>query len=297
MEDNVIVSIHCIVFNQAPYLRQCLEGFIMQKTNFKFEAIVHDDASTDGSADIIREYAAKYPHIIKPIIEKENQYSKHDGNLNRIMEAHMRGKYIAFCEGDDYWIDPLKLQKQYDFMESHPEYSLCCTNGFVEWERLKHAPKYFNDIDNGQQILPEKIIGHWIAPTASLFIRQDVYKSRPKWNDIISGDQTLILTAMSLGNVYCLSDITCVYRKLYNGSILSNQVNKEKDKLKNNIILLYQRYSEFSNHKYDCFIYPYLAELQKKQSLVIKLKNMIKKKIKGIISKKVENQKYLSRIK
>ena len=122
-----LVTIRCITYNHEPYIRQCLEGFVMQKTNFLFEAIVHDDASTDGTAAIIREYAEKYPDIIKPIYETENQYSKRNGSLTRIMDAHMRGKYIAICEGDDYWIDPLKLQKQVDFMEGHPECGLCYT--------------------------------------------------------------------------------------------------------------------------------------------------------------------------
>ena len=122
-----LVTIRCITYNHEPYIRQCLEGFVMQKTNFPFEAIVHDDASTDGTAAIIREYAEKYPDIIKPIYETENQYSKHDGSLQRIMNAHIRGKYVAICEGDDYWIDPLKLQKQVDFLENHPEYTLSHT--------------------------------------------------------------------------------------------------------------------------------------------------------------------------
>ncbi len=95
MEDDnqLMVSIKCLVYNHAPYLRQCLDGFVMQKTNFKFEAIVHDDCSTDGSQEIIKEYAAKYPDIIKPIYETENQYSKHDGSLRRIIDAHLNGKY------------------------------------------------------------------------------------------------------------------------------------------------------------------------------------------------------------
>lgn len=84
----LMVTILCLVYNHESYIRQCLEGFVMQKTNFRFEAIVHDDASTDGTAAIIREYAEKYPDIIKPIFETENQYSKGDGSLGRIMTAH-----------------------------------------------------------------------------------------------------------------------------------------------------------------------------------------------------------------
>ncbi len=81
LDNQIVVSIRCLTYNHAPYIRQCLDGFVMQKTNFRFEAIVHDDASTDGTQDIIREYEKKYPDIIKPIYEKENQYSKHDGSL------------------------------------------------------------------------------------------------------------------------------------------------------------------------------------------------------------------------
>lgn len=115
-----LVSIRCTVYNQAKYLRQCLDGFVMQQTTFPFEAIVHDDASTDESADIIREYAEKYPHIIKPILETENQYTKHDGSLMRVLDAaiHPQSKYVAHCEGDDYWSDPHKLQLQVDFLRA-----------------------------------------------------------------------------------------------------------------------------------------------------------------------------------
>lgn len=121
-----LLAIRCLAYNHEPYIRQCLEGFVMQKTDFSFIAIVHDDASTDNTADIIREYAEKYPDIIKPIYETENQYSKHDGSLGRIMNAAIpeNVKYVAMCEGDDYWTDPLKLQKQVDFLESNPEFGM-----------------------------------------------------------------------------------------------------------------------------------------------------------------------------
>lgn len=126
-----LVVIRCTVFNHEPYLRDCLDGFVMQQTNFPFVAVVHDDASTDNSAAIIREYAEKYPNIIRPIFEIENQFSKGDGSLTRIMKAAVDttdAKYVAMCEGDDYWTDPLKLQKQVDILEANPNYSMCYTD-------------------------------------------------------------------------------------------------------------------------------------------------------------------------
>lgn len=123
-----LVAIHCLVYNHEPYLRDCFEGFVMQQTNFPFVAIVHDDASTDNSAAIIREYEVNYPHIFTPIYEIENQFSKRDGSLELIMNAAIEAtgaKYVAMCEGDDYWTNPLKLQKQVDFMEANSECSLC----------------------------------------------------------------------------------------------------------------------------------------------------------------------------
>ena len=143
-----LVTIRCITYNHEPYIRQCLDGFIMQKTNFRFEAIVHDDASTDGTADIIREYAEKYPEIIKPILQNENQYSKRDGSIRRILNENTHGKYVALCEGDDYWIDPLKLQKQVDFMEKHEDYSMCFHNAYEIFEHKNVEKKLFSKIED-----------------------------------------------------------------------------------------------------------------------------------------------------
>jgi glycosyltransferase involved in cell wall biosynthesis len=116
-----LVSICCITYNHEPYIEDALEGFLIQETNFPFEILIHDDASTDQTADIIREYEARYPTLIKPIYQTENQYSQCNkpGRINR---KRAKGEYIALCEGDDYWTDPLKLQIQVDFLEKHPDY-------------------------------------------------------------------------------------------------------------------------------------------------------------------------------
>lgn len=121
-----LVSVCCITYNHASFIRKSLEGMLMQQTTFPIEILVHDDCSTDGTTEIVQEYAAKYSDKIFPLYESENQYSKGVW-VDRFNYRRARGKYIAYCEGDDYWTDPLKLQKQVDFMEMHPEYSVCFT--------------------------------------------------------------------------------------------------------------------------------------------------------------------------
>lgn len=118
----VLATVCCTTYNHEKFVRDAIESFLTQETDFPFEIIVHDDASTDGTAEIIREYADRYPRLIRPIIQAENQYSK-GGLINpRFVFPKARGKYLALCEGDDYWTDARKLQKQVTFLENNPEY-------------------------------------------------------------------------------------------------------------------------------------------------------------------------------
>lgn len=120
-----VVSIYSLAYNHGGYIRDCLEGFLAQETTFPVEILIHDDASTDGTADIIREYGARYPDLVKPIYQTENQYSKGTSEFSRRNLERARGDYIAVCEGDDCWTDPRKLQKQVDFLDRHPDYVIC----------------------------------------------------------------------------------------------------------------------------------------------------------------------------
>ena len=132
--EEIKVSVMCLVYNHGKYLRDCLEGILMQRTDFAYEILLHDDASTDNSADILREYEAKYPNVVKPIYQTENQYSRSIPISFTYQYPRAQGKYIALCEGDDYWIDPYKLQKQVDYMESHPDCTFCFTNGYIDYQ-------------------------------------------------------------------------------------------------------------------------------------------------------------------
>ena len=141
-----LLSIICTAYNQEKYIKQALDGFVSQKTNFKFQVIIHDDASTDKTAEIIKEYQKKYPDIIKPIFQTENQYSKGISISKNILFPLVNSKYVAICEGDDYWTDPYKLQKQVDFLEANPDYSICF-----------HPVKFiYEDKPNKTNIYPSK---------------------------------------------------------------------------------------------------------------------------------------------
>lgn len=233
----ILVSIKCAVYNHEQYISQCLEGFVMQKTNFRFEVIVHDDASTDGSAVIIREYAEKYSDIIKPIYETENQYSKRDGSLTRIMNAACKGKYIAMCEGDDYWIDPYKLQKQVDFLESHLDFSMCWTDGYEEYNGIRTPFCRYNE--NCETSIENLIVkGGDHIPTCSILVRKEILLSVPK--GFYCGDYPLQIWSGYKGKVYYLNDRTCVYRYMTPGSWTSKASKENKQ----------EKLNHFKNEKY-----------------------------------------------
>lgn len=231
MQSNIpLVSIQCMVYNHAPYLRQCLDGFVMQQTTFPFEAIVHDDVSTDDSAKIIAEYAEKYPDIIKPIYETENQYSKRDGSLERIINKACQGKYIALCEGDDYWTDPLKLQKQVDFMEKNQCYTMCFHNAIEHFQSKNIPDKLFSQI-NDADYSSDSLIGNWIAPTCSVLLRHSVldsqqYKVVQQCREFIYGDAPLFVTCADIGKVRGMSDVMSVYRR-HEGGVTNHGLTLE----------------------------------------------------------------------
>ena len=227
LDNQIVVSIRCLTYNHAPYIRQCLDGFVMQKTNFRFEAIVHDDASTDGTQDIIREYEKKYPDIIKPIYEKENQYSKHDGSLGRIMNSAMSpsSKYIAVCEGDDFWTDPYKLQKQVDYLETHPECGLVHT----KHKKLVEETGEFKDGWAEETDFEKNLIRNRICTLTTCYrsyflvdYAKEIQRS-PNWP---MGDAPFWLFIMSQATSKLIPDETGVYRVRRESASHSDNIEK-----------------------------------------------------------------------
>lgn len=170
-EKDYVVVIRCITFNQSKYIEETLKGFVMQKTNFPFVAIVIDDCSTDGNQEIIRKYEINYPEIIKGIYLTENHYSQKKSKLPYINPWRARAKYEALCEGDDYWTNPNKLQMQVDFLEANPNYGLCY--GIVR--QYNQEKKAFLTNRGADYISFERLLHKNPIPTLSVCYRLDMY--------------------------------------------------------------------------------------------------------------------------
>lgn len=212
MGSKIMVSVNCITYNHENYIADAIESFLMQKTNFSIEILIHDDASTDNTANIIRKYQKKHPNIIKPIFQQENQYSK-GVNVIDINLARAKGKYIASCEGDDFWINPNKLQKQFDFMQQHPECTLYAhsahrviskTQRYRKGIKLSSTNCYFT-IDD----VFKKIKGS--IPTNSMFYPSKYARNRPAFFKTVVDRPLTIYLALN-GPIYYENEFMSGYR-------------------------------------------------------------------------------------
>lgn len=231
-----LVSICCITYNHAPYIRECLDGFMMQQTNFPIEIIINDDASTDGTTEIIKEYEAQYPDIIRPIYQIENQYSKGvRGMYANFCFPRAQGKYIALCEGDDYWTDPLKLQKQVDFLESHPDYVMC-SHRFKQYMQKEGIYKddWYGDISDSKVYdLDTLIHGGWYHHPLSVMFRSDKLNLQEYARYPYSMDAVLFFHLLKKGPGIMLNEDMAVYR-IHTGGVWSgiNMENRFKNEFK-----------------------------------------------------------------
>lgn len=228
--NNTMVSISCLTFNHASSIKQCLDGFLVQKTNFHFEVLIHDDASTDGTVDIIRTYELEYPNIVKPVYQTENQYSMGVSPTWKYNAPRWKGEYIALCEGDDYWEDPLKLQKQFDAMKNnnlsvsfHPAKILFSELNQIE---IGYGTIYENDIVKLRDYL--KYGNH--IPTCSLMFKKEVVKDFDYPTDCF-GDICLHLHFLKRGfPIFRLNEISDVTYRFTNKGLYSSLGSLEIDK-------------------------------------------------------------------
>lgn len=252
---NIMVSVFCLAYNHQNYIREALEGFLMQKTNFAFEVLIHEDASTDGTAQILREYEKKYPGFIRVVYEEENRYGQGVEYFYDILAPMARGKYIAVCEGDDAWIDENKLQIQVDYMEKHPECSLLGHKAFLQypynWNGDRDPRAMGVDLD-GMVVPYERMFFEWQIPTASFVFRKDTYMEMPQFfRNAPTGDEPLEFYLAEKGEVHFMDRVMSVYNKMssdsFSAKILENPYSKMV-KYYTGYITLFDEMDKYTNY-------------------------------------------------
>ncbi len=245
MNTQPLVSVRLATYNHEKYIAQCLESILMQRTDFPFEVIVGEDGSTDRTREIVLAYAGRYPDKIRVLPSETNLGPM--PNSYRIQQA-CRGKYHAMIEGDDYWIDPLKLQKQVALMEANPEMTMCFHDVFYLSEVGPKARLWFGD-----RRLPETLtfaeISRLDTPTVSHLARSDVLASQPEWRlKIWCGDVLFRLWCAHHGPVGYLNEVMAVYRRHAGG--ITRKVVAQPEKRFSDIIFLYQQLDRDTDYRH-----------------------------------------------
>lgn len=257
-----LVSICMISYNHKKFIRQAIEGVLMQDTNFEYELVISDDCSPDNTGLEIQKCIDEHPN------GKRIKYFQHKvnlGGLPNILFAfnECSGKYIAICEGDDYWTDVHKLQKQIDFLEANEDYSMCCHNAKVVYEDKSQNTRDFSNIYNEVDFDMATIINSWVIPTASMVIRAEFIKPLPEWvKNIYSIDFTLALLLMAKGKIKFLAESLSVYRIDLGGSSMSAVVGGKIEFVANQHIQLLQHFNEETGRSYDGIVTKKIGKLQ-----------------------------------
>ncbi len=245
-----LVSVHLLTYNHANFIAQSIESVVAQVTDFPFEIVIGDDCSTDGTSAIVDAYAAKYPELIKVVRGDKNGGPQ--PNSIRILE-NSKGKYMAALEGDDYWIDPLKLQKQADFMEANPDFSICFTNTRVEFFAGDEEPYILNQNLEKDVFVLDDLIGEqeiWFMGTATLFYTMSsIFPVQPWFYKTKSGDIPMIMLAARHGKIKFLPDVTAAYRRHAAGA--SNTDHKDDAVFLGNRIMMYTNLNRDTDFKYN----------------------------------------------
>lgn len=258
-----LVSICCTAYNHEKYIAQTLDCFLSQRCSFDYEILIHDDASTDRTPEIIREYVQKHPDVIFPIFQQENQYSKGlsiDGTFNF---PRARGKYIALCEGDDFWCDPDKLQRQIAHMEEEPSCTFCFTNGYVHDESGAHPDRPFLPYYEAEKAMftgqsraftLDEIARINFIPTASFVFRTDALRKIPSHymeKPCQHSDLRMKLFLTAGGHAWYEQIYGCTYRENVSGSAMQIWKKEKRDQLYircQSVVEMVDDVDEYSRH-------------------------------------------------
>lgn len=219
------VSVICLAYNHEAYIRQTLEGFVMQETAFAYEVLVHDDASRDQTAKIIEEYERRYPDLIKPVFQRENQFSQGISIVRSFLQPRVRGKYIALCEGDDYWTSPHKLQKEYEALEAHPQVDICAHASWILFAggEMRESSVSANDrVLTADEVI--RGLGDYVN-TNTLMYRARLDETLPDFRKANDLDYALQIHGSLRGGMYWLHDKMSVYRT----DVPDSLTNRDKD--------------------------------------------------------------------
>lgn len=218
-----LVTVFCLTFNQKDYIKQCIDSLLEQKVKFAYEILINDDASNDGTFEILEEYKEKYPEIIKIVSHEENQFSKGKRSfIARYLLPLARGKYFAVCEGDDYWIDSLKLQKQVDFMEENKDNALCFHPVEIRTEGSKDT-EIFPGQKKDRSV--ERLLRENFIHTNSVMYRRQTYDEIR--TDVMPADWYLHLYHAQYGSIGFIDAVMSVYRKHKDSMWASVRSDKE----------------------------------------------------------------------
>ncbi|MDN3437352.1 glycosyltransferase [Planococcus sp. APC 3900] len=274
MANEIMVSIECTSYNHEDYIAEALDSMLMQKTNFAYEILVHDDASTDRTAEIIKSYEQRYPDIIKSICQTENQYSK--GVLVELVNSERAlGKYIAVCEGDDYWTDPDKLQRQVDYMEAHPECSMCVHAAERVSAVTKKTVSSIRPSNKDKIFSVEEVIeggGELFATNSILYSREKIPEMPEYYLNASIGDYPLVICGALSGTVFYMDRNMSAYRVEVKGSWTDVQVSdvEKKQQHLQAVADMLDEINAYTHFKYDKVI----NRTKKRDRFYILLKQM-----------------------
>lgn len=260
---NILVSVICLTYNHEKYVKECLDSIVSQRTDFLFEIIVHDDASSDDTQKIIRDYVSEYPDIIKPILQTENQYSKGKSIVKDIMLPKCQGRYVAFCEGDDFWTDELKLQKQYDAIKRRPDCLMCVSTvrdvseDGTPLESTHPSKKIKSQYFETEDFL--KLASQEYAfQTTSYFIEREAYNefiyNPPEFRKAaFVGDWPVQLYFCTKGSICYINDEMSCYRRNVPGSFTDGKSLSRQIKINQSLVKMIELFDDYTERKYSTY--------------------------------------------
>lgn len=288
------VCTQCVTFNHSLYIEDTLRGFAIQETSFPVVFVIVDDASTDGEQSLLRKWGAEnlvlsddgyqtvekygevvYGHLRNKnnlwfaiVLLNNNHYSLNQSKLPYFENWSSESKYEAFCEGDDYWIHPMKLQRQIQFLDNNDDYSMCFCNALVTYDQQDRAANCFNSINKDREIHLEELLDKWICPTQGMVIRHNVRPLFPVKGKIVGSDWQIVLHCFACGKIWGMKSVMSCYRKTDLPTSMSNTYSRRSDEAFLKKVPILEGFDEYTEGKYHDLVSKYINYYSKMGQLV-----------------------------